>query len=127
MTFAEEIIQHCQQPSGPAMSAIMGTTLPFRDLIKDYVGKRVQVMDGVDVYIPNSCTWQTADRANGSVQMVFGGPLLPQVYATKGPITVGPEITMLVVRITSQAVEITASPKLGHLPLPDYEVRIQLV
>lgn len=124
MTLAESIIDHCQSAPG-SFSSVLGTTLNLRDLIKNYVGRRVPISGGVELYIPNACKWTTSDQANGDVQFMFSEPY-PVVYASKGPIGLAPEILSLTLHLRSDGIEIQASPRLAHVPLPSYTVTIDL-
>lgn len=124
MTLAESIVEHCQ-PAPGTYGALMGTNLPLKTLLAKVVSQRLRVADGVELVIPSGCTWSASDQADGGVQIAFNGSL-PTVFVRTGPVTINPEITALVVRIGKAAVEITASSRLAHVPMPPYTVTVPL-
>lgn len=125
MNLAEQIIYHCQIAPGAGYGAIMGATLPLKTLLSKVVQQRLTVADGVELMIPANCTWAASDQADGGVQLAFTGGL-PTVFVRKGPITINPEITALVVRIGQAAFEVQASLRLAHVPLPPFTVTVPL-
>lgn len=125
MTLAESIIDHCRSPREGTYGGIMGQTIPLKTLLANIVQQRIRVSDGVELTIPSGCTWQASDQADGGVQIAFNGEL-PNLFVRKGPISVNPEITSVVLRIGKAAVEIQASSRLAHVPMPPYTVTIPL-
>ena len=124
MTLADRLIEHCRpENTSNGFGALMDASFPLRDLIAMRVSQRIKVADGVELYIPEGCDWQTGDMADGSVLMTFTGKL-PVVTVMNG--LVKPEITALVLRLGAAAAEAQANLKLGWVPIPPYTLRVPL-
>lgn len=120
MTIAEELVQHMQPRSG--FGAVLGSRFAVRKLLAPYLGKSTEIRPGVSIWLPRDPQFQSRQLEDGRVQLSFTGSDIPRISAAIPMLTVGSDITRIVLQLGAEALRLD----IGLRHFPDYSITIDL-